>query len=641
MTNTVQSTEPVKQNVQSKNSPSKNTTNCVTNRAPTRREKLLQLQSKIGNQAMIQFLEGSNLHNSEITTSKNIHEIAAAGVQGTGHKLPYYDRIQASFGDHDLSNVQAYTNSAAAKANADMGARAYATGNKIAFAGTPSLHTAAHEVAHIIQQRSGIQLKNMVGKKDDMYERQANAVADLIMQERPVGRLLNVTNAYNSKCQASIFPVQLLPDWTTSRGHNKVKANIESINNENYMVGFELPILKELSGDVETLPDAPVSWKTQVTWSTLSGKPTYDINAKPEGNHMIAMKLGPDHPKGCGPSDDTRINSNILTQKLGIVYIAGHMLNDNLGGTGESPLNIIAIPKTLNTTYEKAVEKGVKDQVNTYGRWVYYEVMVTKRDTTGRVNKFIAKWHNLGVDGNSLGEIYEYKIDVDTQVINGAEYNAQKHNDKINDKIKNESVLPATSIVSLMNKQEMPLTNSVNDYDQNVPINDLQSFPFNFHAFQEKKAIEKDKIPGQNTALKRKAGDAFNNLTDSGTTFVSGENLMTEVPHRGPAKVYKKGKNKTQLRQDERNAKSVKFFTQAQDKGTLDSITFGLFALECILADVNNMSQDRVNYKLPMQALSKQAEDILKNIEKKEGKFKHQKANNLNDEISAFTKKDE
>jgi hypothetical protein len=190
MANILQSRE-----IQKKTSPTtenkSHTSTPENNTSPSQRNKILQLQSTIGNQAVIQMLSNSNMLNSEISSPSSIHKIAAAGVQGAGHKLPYYDRIQASFGDHDLSNVQAYTDSAAAKANANMGAHAYATGNKIAFAGTPSLHTAAHEAAHVIQQRAGVHLKSGVGEVGDTYERQADMVADAVSKGKSSELLLN------------------------------------------------------------------------------------------------------------------------------------------------------------------------------------------------------------------------------------------------------------------------------------------------------------------------------------------------------------------------------------------------------------------------------------------------------------------
>jgi Domain of unknown function (DUF4157) len=52
-----------------------------------------------------------------------------------------------------------------------MGATAYATGDRIAFAGAPDLHTTAHEAAHVVQQRAGVSLPGGVGQAGDAYER--------------------------------------------------------------------------------------------------------------------------------------------------------------------------------------------------------------------------------------------------------------------------------------------------------------------------------------------------------------------------------------------------------------------------------------------------------------------------------------
>ncbi len=60
------------------------------------------------------------------------------------------DAIQKSFGDHDVSTVKAHVGGAARDASQGMGAEAYATGDHIAFGGAPTLHTAAHEAAHIV-----------------------------------------------------------------------------------------------------------------------------------------------------------------------------------------------------------------------------------------------------------------------------------------------------------------------------------------------------------------------------------------------------------------------------------------------------------------------------------------------------------
>jgi hypothetical protein len=112
----------------------------------------------------------------------DVHKAAQRGVADGGARLPYVDRIQRLFGAHDVSNVEAHTGEAAARANAEIGAQAYATGNHVAFAGTPDLHTAAHEAAHVVQQRGGVHLKGGVGEAGDGYEQNADAVADRVVR---------------------------------------------------------------------------------------------------------------------------------------------------------------------------------------------------------------------------------------------------------------------------------------------------------------------------------------------------------------------------------------------------------------------------------------------------------------------------
>lgn len=59
---------------------------------------------------------------------------------------------------HDVSGVQAHTGAPASDAARSMGAQAYTTGNKVAFAKPADPHTAAHEAAHVVQQRAGVLL---------------------------------------------------------------------------------------------------------------------------------------------------------------------------------------------------------------------------------------------------------------------------------------------------------------------------------------------------------------------------------------------------------------------------------------------------------------------------------------------------
>jgi hypothetical protein len=108
-------------------------------------------------------------------------ELAAAGMSGPGGPLPHLDRIQRSFGRHDVSAVRAHVDGNAAHASEQIGALAYAADGQVAFRGAPDLHLAAHEAAHVVQQQAGVQLHGGVGAAGDVYERQADAVADLVV----------------------------------------------------------------------------------------------------------------------------------------------------------------------------------------------------------------------------------------------------------------------------------------------------------------------------------------------------------------------------------------------------------------------------------------------------------------------------
>src|SRR5262245_56015461 len=128
--------------------------------------------------------------------AQQIQEAAAEGVAGTGGQLPHLGAIQESFGKHDVSGVKAHTGSAAAAATERMGAEAYATNasgqGDVAFSSSsPTLHTAAHEAAHVVQQRGGVQLKGGVGEAGDTYEQHADAVADAVVRGESAEALLD------------------------------------------------------------------------------------------------------------------------------------------------------------------------------------------------------------------------------------------------------------------------------------------------------------------------------------------------------------------------------------------------------------------------------------------------------------------
>ncbi len=119
------------------------------------------------------------------------HEAARGGLQGAGHPLPFGRAIQRAFGRHDVSGIRAHVGGPAAVAAGRMGAEAYASGSDVAFARAPDLHTSAHEAAHIVQQRGGVQLAGGVGEAGDRYEQHADAVADRVVAGESAEALLD------------------------------------------------------------------------------------------------------------------------------------------------------------------------------------------------------------------------------------------------------------------------------------------------------------------------------------------------------------------------------------------------------------------------------------------------------------------
>ena len=154
--------------------------------------------------------------------SAAVPQIAAQGVAGAGAALPHLAQIQASFGHHNVSGVHAHQGPAATAAARELGANAYAVGNSVAFAGTSDLHTTAHEAAHVVQQRGGVQLKGGIDQPGDAYERHADAVADAVVAGRPAAPLLDQVAGgggnHDMAVQRSPAPAAATADVATQPG---------------------------------------------------------------------------------------------------------------------------------------------------------------------------------------------------------------------------------------------------------------------------------------------------------------------------------------------------------------------------------------------------------------------------------------
>ncbi|MFM7171103.1 MAG: DUF4157 domain-containing protein, partial [Cyanobium sp.] len=120
-----------------------------------------------------------------------IHQEARRGLGNASQPLPHADRVQAAFGHHDISQVRTAVGGAAESSARKMGALAYASGDRIAFRQTPDLRLAAHEAAHVVQQREGLALPGNVGQPGDRWEQHADSVADAVAAGRSAESLLD------------------------------------------------------------------------------------------------------------------------------------------------------------------------------------------------------------------------------------------------------------------------------------------------------------------------------------------------------------------------------------------------------------------------------------------------------------------
>lgn len=160
---------------------------------------------------------------------------------GTGSPLPHLDRIQRSFGPrHDLSGVKAFVGGLAAEATQQTGIDAYTSAERIVFREAPSLHIAAHEAAHVVQQRSGIQIAGGFGTRGDVYERHADAVADSVVAGRSCGDLLATYTGTGGKQPSSSPGIQFLRQTIPYIG-----PLVSYLNPENQLARLFLPGLSE------------------------------------------------------------------------------------------------------------------------------------------------------------------------------------------------------------------------------------------------------------------------------------------------------------------------------------------------------------------------------------------------------------
>jgi hypothetical protein len=147
-------------------------------------QRILQLQRQVGNAGVAQLLHEEN-------DADAVQQLVSQG----GRPLDASTRaeMESALG-HDFGDVRVHTGGDATASAQRLGARAYTVGDDVVFgadgydpASDAGRRTLAHELTHVVQQRSGpvdgtdtgTGLK--VSHPDDRFERAADAAADHVV----------------------------------------------------------------------------------------------------------------------------------------------------------------------------------------------------------------------------------------------------------------------------------------------------------------------------------------------------------------------------------------------------------------------------------------------------------------------------
>ncbi|MFD4531620.1 DUF4157 domain-containing protein [Kitasatospora sp. NPDC058397] len=153
---------------------------------------LTAMQRAVGNAAVSRMLEQEQEQHAAADVQRSaVHEVlrSAGTPMADGIRAEMETRLGA-----DFSDVRLHTGATARESAAGIGARAYTSGSHIVLgAGGGDKHTLAHELTHVIQQRSGPVAGTddgtglRVSDPSDRFEREAEANASRVLS-RPLAR---------------------------------------------------------------------------------------------------------------------------------------------------------------------------------------------------------------------------------------------------------------------------------------------------------------------------------------------------------------------------------------------------------------------------------------------------------------------
>ncbi|MFM9615085.1 eCIS core domain-containing protein [Streptomyces niveiscabiei] len=148
------------------------------------------LQRSVGNAVVSRMVSGEAEAGEASVQRSTAHDV----LRSSGKPLdePVRAEMESRLG-HNFSDVRLHTGQAAQRSAAELGARAWTSGNHVVIGkGGGDPHTLAHELTHVVQQRQGPVSGTdngsglSVSDPSDRFEREAEATARRVMS-RPVG----------------------------------------------------------------------------------------------------------------------------------------------------------------------------------------------------------------------------------------------------------------------------------------------------------------------------------------------------------------------------------------------------------------------------------------------------------------------
>ncbi|MFI0895167.1 DUF4157 domain-containing protein [Streptomyces sp. NPDC020983] len=281
------------------------------------------LQRAIGNAAVVRLLGRQGQAGPSVQRSA-VHQV----LRSPGRPLAEDVRaeMEARMGA-DFSGVRIHEGAAAARSAAEISARAYTSGEHIVLGRDGGdKHTLAHELTHVIQQRSGPVAGTdhgdglAVSDPSDRFERAAEANA---------GRVLSRAMARTGR-----------PAAPRARSAAPGPA-----------------VQRAFTG------------KPYVTYGALNGNGV--------GTSMHAELWPGQLGKGSRPSVQPSwwpTGSGATADWFAKYMVQGHLLNEQVGGPGNTMSNLTPLCKSANSAHHAKVEKSVKAEVLTNGNVVEYAV---------------------------------------------------------------------------------------------------------------------------------------------------------------------------------------------------------------------------------------------------------------------------